>query len=177
MVDSDSAGGFLPPGLQLSSGGVISGIPTTVGMYSFQVYVTDSESTPVTTQPATFTINISPCAPTILTTSPLPGGEVGIPYTEQIQISGCSGSTYTFAPGSALPPGFNNPGLATNGVLSGTPTKAGTYSIIVFVTDTTSGMVAANPTFSLTITPPPTFSTASPLPAGIVSVLIRKKSL
>ena len=97
---------------------------------------------------------------------PCPAAKIGIFYTQTIQITGCSGSTYSFAP-VTLPPGLT---LDISGNLTGTPTKAGTYSIQVFITDQTSGMVAAQPTFSLTIVAPPAFSTTSPLPGGIVGI-------
>ena len=62
-----------------------------------------------------------------------------------------------------------------NGNISGTPTKAGTYSILVFITDSNSGMVAAQPAFSLTVSPAPTFSTTSPLPTGLVGTPYSQK--
>lgn len=48
-------GGSLPPGLSLSSAGVISGTPTQLGSYTFQVTVTDSTHSTAT---ATITIDI-----------------------------------------------------------------------------------------------------------------------
>jgi Putative Ig domain len=47
--------GALPTGLNLSTGGVISGTPTTMGKYSFTAHVTDSSST---TANQNLTINI-----------------------------------------------------------------------------------------------------------------------
>jgi large repetitive protein len=48
----------LPPGLTLSPGGVISGIPTKYGLFNFTVKVTDSESVP---QSATRSLSILVC--------------------------------------------------------------------------------------------------------------------
>jgi len=39
-----SSRAYLPPGLQLSDGGVLTGTPTTAGTYSFNVIVQDSAS-------------------------------------------------------------------------------------------------------------------------------------
>jgi hypothetical protein len=50
--------GALPPGLTLSPGGVISGVPTKFGLYNFTVKVTDSENPP---QSATRPLSILVC--------------------------------------------------------------------------------------------------------------------
>ncbi len=50
-------GGILPSGLNLSTSGVVSGVPTAVSTNSFTVQVTDSEPTPQTAS-ATLTISI-----------------------------------------------------------------------------------------------------------------------
>jgi len=58
----DNTSSALPPGLSLSSAGVISGTPTTVGTYpNIVVDVKDSEATPVTKQ-ATYSIIINSSA-------------------------------------------------------------------------------------------------------------------
>ncbi len=54
--------GTLPPGLTLSSAGIISGTPTTAGSFSFTVQVTDSPSA-TDTQPLSLTVSASPPAP------------------------------------------------------------------------------------------------------------------
>jgi hypothetical protein len=68
-----------------------------------------------------------PAAPTISTAS-LGNGVVGTPYTSTLLQATGGTSPYTWsAPttgGNRLPPGLT---LATNGVLSGTPTEAGIY--------------------------------------------------
>ncbi|MBI4686214.1 MAG: putative Ig domain-containing protein [Nitrospirae bacterium] len=53
--------GTLPPGLSLSSGGSISGTPTTAGTYSFTVRITDSGS-PARTHDKTLSIAINPAS-------------------------------------------------------------------------------------------------------------------
>jgi hypothetical protein len=49
--------GALPPGLCLTSAGIISGTPTTAGVWTFSIQVADSN---VATASATFTLTISP---------------------------------------------------------------------------------------------------------------------
>ena len=66
--------GTLPPGLSLSSAGVISGIPDVAGTYMFTVKVTDAESTPMT---ATKMLSISVSGPVISALKPDHGPSFG----------------------------------------------------------------------------------------------------
>src|SRR5690606_8972485 len=54
------ASGALPPGLTLSTGGDLDGIPTTVGVYSFMVMAEDSDAT--SNGFASYTVEIFPAA-------------------------------------------------------------------------------------------------------------------
>lgn len=89
--------------------------------------------------------------------SPLPGGRVGEFYSTTLTVGGGAGArTWTElqnCKGSCLPPGLTlNP---ATGVISGTPTSAGTVSIEVQVQDScsTPGPQIITRTFSLTIDP------------------------
>src|SRR5271167_4157144 len=97
----------------------------------------------------------------ILTSSPLPMGAVGDPYSQTLQASGgLAPYTWTLDSG-ALPPGFS---LNGSGVLSGTPGSAGMYSFTVRATDSQSPVKAfQTASLSLTINSSLTFS-ASTLP-------------
>ncbi|MDR1741150.1 MAG: putative Ig domain-containing protein [Synergistaceae bacterium] len=64
--------------------------------------------------------------PAILTTS-LPGGTVGEPYSAPLSADGTSPMAWSVSSGS-LPPGL---GLNSDGLISGTPTEAGTFSFTV----------------------------------------------
>jgi hypothetical protein len=69
----------------------------------------------------------------ILTTS-LPDGTVGQPYSFALQATGGNPPyTWWYAKGGDLPRGLH---FSTAGVLSGTPKKAGNYSITFRVRDT-----------------------------------------
>ena len=84
-------------------------------------------------------LSISPGTPPLtITTASLPNGTVGSAYSAALTAtSGVPPYTWGLANGSGpLPPGL---GLnASSGLISGTPTTAGTYSITVQVTDSAS---------------------------------------
>jgi hypothetical protein len=81
--------------------------------------------------------------PIAIATTTLPGGYVGLSYSQTLQATGGSGSySWSIASGS-LPPGLSLSG----GIISGTPATAGTYTFTVQVTDG-----ATTATQSLTIT-------------------------
>jgi len=74
--------GSLPPGLSLSSSGVISGTPTTSGNTSFGVTVTDSTTPTPETATATFSISVASQTTTVVSSSNWSGYVVGNgPYT------------------------------------------------------------------------------------------------
>jgi hypothetical protein len=104
--------------------------------------------------------------PAITTASSLTAGTVGTAYNQSLAASGgATPYTWSVAAG-ALPTGL---GLSSGGVISGTPGVAMTASFTVQVTG--SDGQSSTKAFSLTIVnPPPTISTASPLPTGTVGM-------
>ncbi|MBL0130503.1 MAG: HYR domain-containing protein [Chitinophagaceae bacterium] len=83
---------------------------------------------------------------TITTASPLPGGTVGVPYSQTILASGGTPG-YTFALFSGtLPTGTLIDGL---GNITGTPTVAGPFNFTIQVTDAASATATKN--FDVTI--------------------------
>lgn len=124
--------GTLPAGLTLT-GCTVGGTPTTAGPSTVTVTVTDSSSpTKTTSQPETITINPSG---TLSLTATLPIATVGVPYTYTLQATG--GTTpYTYAvTAGSLPAGIT---MASDGVISGTPTQPGATSFTATVTDSVS---------------------------------------
>jgi uncharacterized protein (TIGR03437 family) len=154
-----------PPGLTLQSSGLITGTPTMVGSFPFQVVAQDQMGY---SRPTQFDIEITACAPTISpsNTSPLPGADVGINYPPlTFTATGCPGS-YTFAaPVNGLPPGL---GFSSGGLLTGKPNTTGTFSFTVTVNGPNN---YTNPLqYMLTVNPLPSITTPSPLPSGPVGV-------
>jgi hypothetical protein len=165
--------GALPPGLTLGPTGLISGIPTAAGSYSFTARVQDSCPGGGQTVQKTFSLSISPasCAAlNVITASPLATGTVGQGYSSQLQNSGgVAPITYALS-GGALPPGLT---LGPTGLISGIPTAAGGYSFTVAVTDSCSGGAqSVQKSFNMTISPASCAAlnviTASPLANGMV---------
>ena len=124
--------GSLPPGLNLSSLGDITGTPTTSGTCNFTAQVTDSASNAVSKALA-ITI-ISPSL--TITTDVLPDSIVGASYSQPLAAAGGT-APYTWSiVWGALPDGLSLSNLNSTCFVSGTPTTAGTFSFIVQVADT-----------------------------------------
>jgi len=159
--------GPLPPGLMLS-GSTVSGTPTAYGSSSFYIRVTDSAHTVVD---GLFSIFVSP-APLQWTTTSLPDGAVGSPYSKLLQATGgVPPYFWALAPGSlALPPGLMlnpggttpTPGTTPGGTIYGTPTTEGAFNFILRVSDN-YGQSADRP-FSLLIKPAILTPTVTPTP-------------
>jgi hypothetical protein len=141
-----SAGGLvassLPAGLTLSSAGVLSGTPTTAGSFGFGVQVTDQAGAGAYKY-ITMTVGTGLV---ITTSSPLAAAATGTAYTQAFAAAGSSFSLTWSITSGTLPPGLT---LSTAGVLSGTPTTAGTFSFTVRVADAAGG--SASGLFSLTV--------------------------
>lgn len=129
------ASGSLPAGLNLNgSTGAITGTSTgPTGKSTFTVKATDSSTAgakSATSASVSITV-ILPANPSITTTS-LPGGQVGTSYNQSITTTGgVAPLTLTIGAGT-LPPGLT---ISGPGTISGTPTTVGTYAFTVKVTD------------------------------------------
>ena len=141
----------LPAGLSVNtSTGVISGTPTTAGTYSVTISATNSSGT----GSATLTLTIKP-PPPVITSALTATGQAGVAFSYQIQA--------TNSPTSFNVTGLLPAGLSVNtstGLISGTPTTAGTYSVTISATNA-GGTGSA--TLTLTINNPvPTITSISP---------------
>ncbi len=170
----DGTNGGIPPGLSLSTSGLVTGKPSTAGTYAVQVNVSDQSGL---FGNKTFTIVISPpCTPNFLTGGQLTSGDVNTPYSQAITVSGCT-APYAFSlastpfGASVLPPGLsisNPPATGSSATISGTPSKSSQnpYSFNIMVTEANGGSAVA--TFSITINPALVISATSPLPPATV---------
>ena len=125
-------GSSLPPGLTLSSGGVISGSPTTAGNYTFTLQALDSGGEISQFALKAFSLQVVSSDIVVTSVSPLPEARINVPYS------------YQFAATGGVPPlcGASLPGLcrpawllSQGGLLAGTPTLAGSYTFTIRVRD------------------------------------------
>src|ERR1700744_259511 len=94
----------------------------------------------------------------ITTTSPLPSGEVGFPYSLNLNaIGGVAPFSWAVTAGT-LPAGLT---LASSGTFSGTPTSTFASSFSVTVTDSVNSQFTK--VFGMTVVTAVTITTASPL--------------
>lgn len=120
--------GSLPPGITMSNSGVISGTPTTVGTYNFQVTVT---KTTFMSCYQDFTMVVSAPICTITTDSNLPAGYVGLAYSTQLTVDAVANVTGWTVTNGTLPAGLT---MSNTGLITGTPLTAGTSTFTVTVT-------------------------------------------
>jgi hypothetical protein len=84
------------------------------------------------TATASFSLVVTP-SPLVIVTTSLPNGQVGQAYSEQLVASGGTAPyVWSLQAGSTLPAGLT---LSPSGLISGTPTAAGTDTIVIQVTD------------------------------------------
>jgi hypothetical protein len=157
------ASGTLPAGLSLSAGGVISGTPSALANSTFTVSVTDSASTPVT---ATKILTLVVTAPTLsITTASLPNGVSGKAYSVQLAATGGVTPYAWTLSGGALPVGLS---LSASGLISGTPSSTGSFSVTPKVTDNEPTPQTASKTLVFTVYPQLVITTTT-LPTGSVN--------
>src|SRR5438477_8002068 len=140
----------LPAGLSVNtSTGLISGTPTTAGTYSVTISATNSSGT----GSATLTLTIKP-PPPVITSATTASGTVGVAFSYQITATN-------------NPTSFNATGLpggltvnTSTGLVSGTPTTAGTYTVTLSATNA-GGTGSATLTLTVVNPPPPVITSAT----------------
>ena len=157
------SGGNLPSGLFLSPSGVLSGTPNQSGTFNFTIRATDNLGNQAQ---ASYTINVNNSNITLSNTTLNPA-VLNQGYTATLSAFGGT-APYTYSvTGGALPAGI---AVATNGVVSGTPTASGNYSFIVRVQDSVLANPAASFTVLLTVSSSSLSVSTSALPTGITGV-------
>jgi uncharacterized protein YhjY with autotransporter beta-barrel domain len=162
-----SGSGGLPPGLNMSNTGLISGTPTGASNYNFTVRVLDSAGTPATLDKS-YSVNVAAPVLDLAPDSP-PNGAVNQPYSQQFSVSGGTAPyTYSVEAGLGnLPPGMS---LSSTGLLSGTPTATGNYTFSLRYDDNTTSsqgpgvqyFAAQNVTVNIVAIPAPTVTSITP---------------
>jgi hypothetical protein len=137
--------GSLPPGVKLSSSGVMSGTITATGFYGVGVGVHDSLAPNPQYAGGGVFITVDPIA---ISPTTLANATAGKYYTTTFKaIGGKPTLKWTVSSGS-LPSGLK---LSTSGWLTGTPKAAGSYTFTVTVTDANSPANTSSETLTLTV--------------------------
>ncbi len=105
--------------------------------------------------------------PVAISTTSLPSGVVGKTYTSTTLAATGGTPPYTWsivAGAGGLPAGLS---FSNTGILSGKPTKAGTYSLTFEVADSASPAGTATKQFTMEVYAALKIVTTSPLPAGL----------
>lgn len=120
--------GSLPDGMVMQSlnGGMallVSGFPTTAGVYTFGLRAVDRQGL---IQSKLFTMSV------LEISTNLPDPEVGVAYSQQLAATGSQGSSVWALVSGLLPTGLT---LSEEGLLAGTPTEEALFSFTVAVTN------------------------------------------
>jgi hypothetical protein len=137
--------GALPPGTSINSAGLLSGTPTKAGNYPFLVFIDDTTGASVSKN---YTLNIAPPGLLITPPSPLPSGQINVPYTTQLAATGGVGPPYTWS-ATGLPSGLTI--ANTTGLVAGIPRASGAFTVAVTVGDSSGATVTQN--YALTMAP------------------------
>jgi endo-1,4-beta-xylanase len=137
----------LPTGLSISSSGLISGTPTAAGTSNVTVTATDATGA---SGSATFMWTIATATGNTVTVAN-PGAQTTVAGTAitgiQIQATdSATGQTLAYS-ATGLPAGLS---ISSSGLISGSPTTAGTSNVTITATDSTGASGSA--TFSWTVT-------------------------
>ena len=153
------ASGTLPAGLAFDANlGVITGEPTEWGMFAVLVQGADTIGR---LNAAPLTIIVAPTRVEISSTT-LVSANYKTAYTTTMTATGGTGAVSWTAIG-ALPAGLT---LAANGVVSGTPTEAGTFMFDVRVNDTNWEGDSDTKTIVLNVQPPAFWAAMAPTVAS-----------
>lgn len=158
-----STAGNFPSGLALSTDGIITGKPTTLGTFNFTVRASDTRNSA-----AVQAFSITVVQPVIKITNPsqLPSVIIGQTYSVTLVATG-GAAPYYWTAGVGLPPGISFD--QNTGAIRGTPTTPGKYTFNVSVTDAAQNF--ANATFTIVVNPPALLiTTVPPLFSGTVGV-------
>ena len=152
-----------PPGLMLSSDGVLAGKPTASGTFSFIVTVTDTAGGK---DQRRYDLKIN-ASPIVLAPTTLPPGQATVAYNQKVTATG-GREPYKYAVTSgALPDGIVLD--ANTGALTGAPKAAGSSTFTITATDANNA--TGSQQYALLVTAPPGSVTLSPatLPDGTVN--------
>ena len=134
--------GTLPPGLTLSSSGLLYGTPTQSGRFNFTIKATDVTGC-AGTQSYSMVIN---CLAITLTPTTLLNGTIGAAYAQTIAASPTGNYTFGVSTGT-LPAGLSL--NSATGTITGTPTTVGASNFTI--TALNSGQCSGSQSYTISI--------------------------
>jgi hypothetical protein len=137
----DVASGTLPDGTYLSTK-YVKGTPISAGATTFEIRVTDSAG-----RTATSTVSLAVYDVPTVTTDALPDATRSVAYSFQLSAVGAKQPYKWSRSSGSLPRGFS---VSSAGLVYGTTTTAGTYTVTFKVVDI-SGKRYATKTFTLVV--------------------------
>ena len=165
---SFKATGTLPPGINLSSDGLVSGTPTQAGSWETWIsmqdipswegglpWCADSKSTE-----RIFRFTILQGLQILQRQSTLTTAQLNTPYSLQLSASGATNPSWSVSSGS-LPPGVT---LSSTGLLAGTPTGTGDFTFKVTAAE---GSRSDSQTYTVSVVEPLKISPAVPKSAEV----------
>jgi uncharacterized repeat protein (TIGR01451 family) len=147
----------------------LSGTPNNTTAASFTLRVADGgQGGAAFTRAFTFSVAATG-APIAVTPTVFPVGTLSTPYTATLTGTGGNGSYFWTITGGSLPTGVNltNP---AGGLISGTPSAAGTFSFTAQAAQFGGGVTPGTATLTITIAPAPTLTTPLTLPGAAQGV-------
>ncbi|PYQ28513.1 MAG: hypothetical protein DMF56_14840 [Acidobacteria bacterium] len=160
-TQTDAAGNYTA---SLSNAGTVYAIASAAG-FADQLYNgrACNGCDPTTGDPITATIGaVTPnidfllqtaaCGNFVISPSTLPDGTVSVAYSAQLTTSGGTGTVTFSVTSGSLPTGISLNG--STGLISGTPTVAGTFSVVITASDSASGCIAAR-SYDIDVAPAP----------------------
>jgi hypothetical protein len=143
-----AASGTFPPGVALSSSGLLSGTPAWGATGTFPLTITATDGGGIQgTQDFVLSVTASD-ALHVTSTTPLPGAQVGVLYSATLTATGGKLPDHWRRLDSKLPKGLT---LANDGVISGTP-KARSRGTSTFTVQVRHGNEEATASLSITVT-------------------------
>ena len=159
-----SSAGRMPSGIYVSSFGLLNGVPTEAGDFTFGLSVRDNTGLSAS-QDCSFSITPDPLK--LDRACPITQPTVGSAFSFQPIVTGGI-APYAWSMNGTLPAGLS---LAKNGIVGGTPSKATSNDFELLVRDSQSRLAAATCTLSPKLPPMPqiTFSGSTGTLAPAVS--------